>query len=71
MTLTPGPNYGKAAARAAEYVVEQWMPGNAGAVQILVTPKLALTFFKLYKEAKGPVKVRVSIENNIPLLVVL
>lgn len=71
MTLNPGPHAGKAAAKAAEYVVDQWLPDNAGGVHVMVTPRLAMTFLKLYQETKGPVKVRVSLENNIPLLEVL
>jgi hypothetical protein len=71
ITLTPGPNIGKAAAKAAAYVVDQWLPDNAGGVHVMVTTRLAATFLKLYQEAKGPVKVRVSLENHIPLLEVL
>jgi hypothetical protein len=71
MTLTPGPNAAEASVKAAKYVMNEWLPNNAGGVHILVTPKLAETFLKIYQEAKGPVKVRVSLENNIPLLAVL
>ncbi len=71
MTLRPGPNAEQAAERAARYIIDTWMPGNAGGVHLMVTPRLTKALLAIYTAAKGPVRVRVSLDGNVPLLEVL
>ena len=71
LTLTPGANIEAAAAKVAKYIVNRWMPNNAGGIHMLVTPKIAAVLLELYKSVnatKISIKVRVTIENNIPVL---
>jgi hypothetical protein len=49
VTVTPGPNAQHAAARLAKYIINRWMPGNAGGIHVMVTPQMAeslLPFFQ-------------------------
>lgn len=71
LTLTPGPNADRAAERAARYIIDTWMPGNAGGVHLMVTPRIKAALLAIYQKATGPVRVRVSLEGNVPLLEVL
>lgn len=71
MTLHPGANPAKAASRAAQYIVNRWMPGNAGGVHLMVTPRLAQALLTIYNEMSGETRIRVTIQGNIPNLEVL
>lgn len=57
--------------RAARHVIDTWMPGNAGGVHLMAGPRLTKTFLAIYTSAKGPVRLRVSLSGNVPLLEVL
>jgi hypothetical protein len=60
--------------RAATVVVNRWMPGHAGGVHHIVTPRIAALFQEAFVAAtkRGkPIEIRVSIENNLPLLTIL
>lgn len=74
LTLKPGANAHRAADQAAAYVVNRWLPNNAGGVHILITPRLAKALLSMLQEGlryQRDVRVRVTIEGNIPHLTVL
>ncbi len=71
MTLHPGNNPAKAAARAAQYIINRWMPNNAGGIHLMVTPRLATALLTIYREMKKETQIRVTIQGNIPNLEVL
>ena len=71
MTLHQGKNKEAAAMKGARYIINKWMPGNAGGVHVLVTPKMAASLLSIYKTMTKDTKIRVSHQSNIPLLEVL
>jgi hypothetical protein len=71
MTLHPGRNPAGAADKAARYIVDRWMPGNAGGVHVMITPRLAKALYTIYSEATKPVYIRVTIRGHIPNLTIL
>lgn len=69
--LKPGANVDAAASRLAKLIIDRWMPGNAGGVHILLTPRLAGSLASLWAAVNASNKskrFRVSIEGNKPLL---
>ncbi len=75
MTLTPGRNADACANRAARYVIDRWLPDNAGGIHLMVTSRLAGAFYLILTQAAearlGQVRVRVEIRGSIPELSVL
>lgn len=71
ITLTPGGNHEDAAARCARYIVNRWLPGNAGSVHLMVTPRLAGVLLTIYRQMEEPTRIRVTVQNNIPNLELL
>lgn len=74
MTLHPGPNAAAAAKRAATYIMDRWLPDNAGGIHVLVTPKLTAKlaqFYELVNRFDHPAEIRVTIQGNVPCLEVL
>ncbi len=71
MTLHPGANPAKAAARAAQYIINRWLPNNAGGIHLMVMPRLAQALLTIYSEMSKETHIRVTIQGNIPNLEVL
>ena len=71
MTLHPGQRPEIAAAKAARYIVDRWMPNNAGGVHVMMTPRLAKALLAIYQEMDKATDIRVTIQGNIPNLEVL
>lgn len=71
MTLKPGRNPDKAAAGATKYIVEAWLPGNAGGALLMVGPRLMDVLLQLYERAaleRRPIKIRVESRGNRPYI---
>jgi hypothetical protein len=66
ITLKPGANVAAASKKCAEYIINTWLPNNAGGVHFMLTPKLTLTIYEIYKNIKEDTKLRVTIKNNVP-----
>lgn len=74
LTLRPGVNAAAAAKGAATYIINRWMPGNAGGVHLMLTPHLTrmlVRWWEMVNLVDHPAEVRVTIENNRPVLTVL
>lgn len=62
-----------AADKLARYIIDRWMPGNAGGVHVLMTPKLAKRIAGFYAHCalkKKEMQVRVSLDNGLLLTVI-
>jgi hypothetical protein len=71
ITLHPGKNAEAVAGKVARYIVDQWMPGNAGGVHLIVTPRLTKCLVEIYKKMTTDTRIRVSLEGNVPLIEVV
>ncbi len=72
--VKPGGNASMAAKRASKYVIDRWMPRNAGGVHVLMGSHLTATFesfFALANRHGRPVDIRVTFENHRPVLTVV
>jgi hypothetical protein len=67
ITATPGANPQHAAARLASYIVNRWMPGNAGGVHVLITPKLASILLQFFARPK-PTVLEVNTVGLTPVI---
>lgn len=67
VTVQPGDNAKRAAVRMARYVVQRWMPGNAGGVHVFATPQLATLLLPFFTRPK-PTTLRVDTMGLTPVL---
>ncbi len=71
ITLSPGGNVDAVAMRCASVVIDRWLPQNRGGVHLMMGPRLAAHIAALLHKAahhQRPIRVRVTIEGNIPVL---
>jgi hypothetical protein len=69
LTLHPGANVEVAVARAARYIIDRWMPGNAGGVVLLLGPQLCGLLHPIWQRAnqtRRPINLRVELIANRP-----
>lgn len=71
ITLHPGRRGDDAARRCSRYIIDRWMPGNAGGIHLLVGDQLSKALSTIYDYMTKPVRIRVTIHNNIPNLEVM
>lgn len=67
VTVTPGNNAKKASIRMAHYIVQRWMPDNAGGVHMLAGAQLAGLLLPFFERVK-PTKLRVDTTDNRPVI---
>lgn len=53
VTMKPGGNTEKGVVKLARYIVDRWMPGNAGGVHVLATPALCQLLHPLWLRVQG------------------
>lgn len=71
ITLTPGKTPERAAKECARYILNRWLPNNAGGVHLLAGPRLTKALETIYRTMPGPTEIRVTIRGNIPNLEIL
>ncbi len=74
ISLKPGANTAIAASKLAHFIVERWVPGNAGGVHVLITPRIAETLRGLWEEANAKNQerwFRVALQGNMPAIIEL
>lgn len=55
VTATPGQNAERAAASLARYVIDRWMPGNAGGVRVFGVPQLCALLLPFFQRDKATI----------------
>lgn len=67
ITVEPGANPGKAAMRMAKFIVDRWLPSNAGGVHVMITPPLADSLLPFFQRPK-PTVVSVDTHRDHPII---
>lgn len=71
VTLHPGANVDVAAKRLANYIVDTWMPGNAGGATFIMVPQLMQLLTPLYEKARvtnKDVRLDIRLVKNRPYI---
>lgn len=69
--LRPGGNVEAAAGRLARTIIDRWIPGHAGGVHLLLTPKLASIVADLWRQVNDGARARtlvVDTRRGMPVL---
>ena len=67
ITVEPGANPGKAAMRMAKFIVDRWLPSNAGGVHVMITPSLCISLLPFFERTK-PTEISVDTHHNHPII---
>ncbi len=69
--IQPNRNAVEASVKLAKYIIDRWMPGNAGGVHVIVTPQLARGLSPLYARAtieRRVISIRITVPGQIPVI---
>ena len=67
VTVAPGANPDRAAARLARYIVDRWMPGNAGGIHLVATPRMASVLLQFFQRQQ-PTDLVVDTRGLVPVI---
>lgn len=67
VTVSPGHNPENASLKLAHYIINRWLPGNAGGVHFMLDRKMANSLLQFFQRSKNTTLI-INTMDNVPVI---